>query len=137
MLRTTLALCLLMSVAVGQSEVFETTIAKAKAGDAESQFILGNMYDRGRGVPKDEKEAVKWYRKAAEQGYAKAQHQLGVMYDKGEGVPEDDVAAYAWFNIAAGNGEKNARESKEQITKQMTPQQIAEGQASHASSTSR
>jgi TPR repeat protein len=31
------------------------------------------MYATGQGVPQDHVEAVKWYRKAAEQGYAKAQ----------------------------------------------------------------
>ena len=41
------------------------------------------MYDRGEGVPENDAEAVKWYRKAAEQGLADAQHNLGMMYDKG------------------------------------------------------
>jgi TPR repeat protein len=34
------------------------------------------MYQKGRGVPKDEVEAVKWYRKAADQGEAKASKYL-------------------------------------------------------------
>jgi len=38
------------------------------------------------GVAKDEVEAVKWYRKAAEQNYAKAQYDLGFCYYNGEGV---------------------------------------------------
>ena len=37
-------------------------------------------------VPQDPAEAVKWYRKAAEQGNASAQFNLGVRYDYGEGV---------------------------------------------------
>ncbi|NIP71513.1 MAG: sel1 repeat family protein, partial [Gammaproteobacteria bacterium] len=40
----------------------------------------------GKGVPKDQSEAVKWYREAAEQGDANAQINLGVMYQKGQGV---------------------------------------------------
>jgi TPR repeat protein len=39
------------------------------------------MYDKGEGVPEDDKEAMKWYRLAAEQGYASAQSNLGVMYN--------------------------------------------------------
>ena len=31
-------------------------------------------------------EAVKWFRKAAEQGYVDAQYNFGVCYDKGNGV---------------------------------------------------
>ncbi len=51
----------------------------AAQGDAHAQFNLGVMYDKGRGVSQDYAEAVKWYRKAAEQGHASAQHNLGVM----------------------------------------------------------
>jgi len=32
------------------------------------------MYDKGQGVPQDYAEALKWYRKAAEQGFAEAQY---------------------------------------------------------------
>ncbi|MDP6128458.1 MAG: SEL1-like repeat protein, partial [Planctomycetota bacterium] len=39
---------------------------------ALAQYSLGGMYEYGRGVEKDEKEAVKWFRKAAEQGYEPA-----------------------------------------------------------------
>jgi len=49
------------------------------------------MYDNGEGIPENDAEAVKWYRKAADQGYAKAQYNLGVMYYSGDGVPENDV----------------------------------------------
>ena len=40
----------------------------AKQGDADAQYNLGVMYEKGRGVPKDDKTAVKWYRLAAKQG---------------------------------------------------------------------
>jgi uncharacterized protein len=45
------------------------------------------MYDNGKGVPQDYAEAVKLFRKAAEQGYAQVQHYLGISYDNGEGAP--------------------------------------------------
>ena len=47
--------------------------AKAEAGDAESQAGTGIRYEDGKGVAKDQVEAVKWFRKAAEQNYARAQ----------------------------------------------------------------
>jgi intein/homing endonuclease len=40
------------------------------------QFYLGFMYEKGRGVTKDDYEAVKWYRKAAEQGVEQAKSAL-------------------------------------------------------------
>ena len=44
------------------------------------------MYQYGRGVAQDAKQAVSWYRKAAEQGNATAQYNLGAMYQNGDGV---------------------------------------------------
>ena len=79
-------------------------LAKAEAGDAESQVNLGKMYYLGRGVPEDEAQAVSWYRKAAQQGDAKAQFELGEMYDFGYGVPEDDAQAVSWYGKAAQQG---------------------------------
>jgi len=37
-------------------------------------------YAKGEGVPKDDAEAVKWYRKAAEQGHSGGQHILRFAY---------------------------------------------------------
>ena len=39
----------------------------AEQGDAEAQYNLGIMYANGRGVTQDDKEAVTWFRKGAEQ----------------------------------------------------------------------
>ncbi len=78
-------------------------------------------------------EAVKWFRKAAEQGYGGAQFNLGVMYDNGYGVPQDYVQAYMWFNLAAvgfppGENRDSAAENRDIVAKFMTPAQIAEAQ---------
>lgn len=73
-------------------------------GHAVAQSNLGFMYANGDGVPKDETEAVKWYRKAAERGVALAQSQLGWMYENGSGVPKDPVEAVKWCRKAAEQG---------------------------------
>jgi TPR repeat protein len=59
------------------------------------------MYGTGEGVVQDFAEALKWYRKAAEQGYAQAQHNLGVMYKDGTGVVQDYAEAVKWWRKAA------------------------------------
>ena len=87
------------------------------------------MYRLGNGVPKNSAEAVKWYRKAAEQGHTKAQSSLGVMYAKGEGVPVNDVKAYMWFSLAQAQGSKPAADNLGIIKKRMTRAQIAKAQA--------
>ena len=85
-------------------------------------------YANGRGVRKNYKEAVKWYRKAAEQGNAAGQYNLGLMYRKGRGVRKDYVAAYAWYRLAAYSDFKGGSKSHETIAKEMTPEQFAEAQ---------
>jgi hypothetical protein len=62
------------------------------------------MYLNGDGVPKNDAEAVRWFRLAAEQGYAIAQNNLGRMYRNGDGVPENDAEAVKWFRLAAEQG---------------------------------
>jgi hypothetical protein len=71
------------------------------------------MYYFGDGVPKDYKEAVKWYTKAAEQGDKSAQFELGKMYyfgsDVFEGVPQDNKEAVKWFTKASEQGNASAQ----------------------------
>ncbi len=47
---------------------------------AFAQNNLGGMYAKGRGVTQDDAQAVRWFRKAADQSDALAQNNLGLMY---------------------------------------------------------
>ena len=107
---------------------FQETKIKAEKGDAAAQFALGLMYDVGQGVPKDEAEAVKWYRKAADQGDADAQNNLGFMYGEGNGVVKDEIEGYKWFLLAGAQGDEDAKEMISEIEREITPAQRAEGQ---------
>ena len=68
---------------------------------APAQYGLGVRYAKGQGIKQDHKEAVRWYRIAAEQGYAAAEYNLGDMYDTGEGVKQDHKEAVTWYRKAA------------------------------------
>ena len=70
---------------------------------------MGCCYEAGQGVAKDYAEAVKWYRKAAEQGVAYAQYKLGNLYYNGEGVAKDLTKAKEWYQKAADNGYEDAK----------------------------
>ena len=97
----------------------------AKNGDAWAQFTLGIAYAIGRGVPQDDKAAINWYKKAAEQGHADSQAGLGLInWEYGNGIVEDKVQAYAWLNIAAANDDK-WKETKSELAQKMTIEQIA------------
>jgi uncharacterized protein len=73
-------------------------------------------------------EAVKWYRKAAEQNNSAAQCNLGAQYGSGEGVAKDYVEAYRWRLLAAAQGDKIAKEAMTALENVMTSEQIAKGQ---------
>ena len=82
------------------------------------------MFDQGRGVPENDKTAVKWYRLAAEQGHTKSQVNLGAMYVNGKGVIQDNVYAYMWLNIAASSGNETASKNRDIVAKRMTPSRL-------------
>jgi TPR repeat protein len=65
---------------------------------------VGWCYETGNGVAKDEKEAVKWYGKAAEKGDAWSQNKLAFCYACGIGVEKDYKKAFEWYRKAAEQG---------------------------------
>jgi hypothetical protein len=85
-------------------EIFKDAKAWAEKGEAEGQLNLGICYTKGEGVPKDQVQAVSWYRKAAEQGNASAQMSLGECYGGGKGVEKDFVQAVNWYRKASEQG---------------------------------
>lgn len=50
---------------------------------------------------RDPKEALKWYKKAADAGYVPAQVGLGDLYGAGVGVRQDHHKAQEWYQLAA------------------------------------
>jgi hypothetical protein len=81
----------------------------AQKGDAHSQFVLADMYEKGLGVAKNQAEAVRWYKASANRGYAAAQYRVGLMYGKGEGVLQDKNEATRWYARAAEQGNAEAQ----------------------------
>lgn len=104
-----LASCLVFSGVVPDAKAFKDTNMeelqqKANDGDPAAQTQLGVAYARGTGVEMDQKEAVKWYRKAADQGYVNAQWNLAFRYVRGEGVEANNEQAVDYFRLAADQG---------------------------------
>lgn len=104
-----LILCMNVALSAQSNGIDPALLAKAKAGDANSQFNIGMLYDNGQGVPKDHAEATRWFRKAAEQGNATAQYHLGLAFSNGEGVPQDYAQAAFWYRKAAIQGHARAQ----------------------------
>ncbi|WP_424948149.1 tetratricopeptide repeat protein [Candidatus Spongiihabitans sp.] len=81
------------------TDSFTKTKRQAEHGDAEAQYQLATMYERGRPAlaTHDYRKALVWYRKSAAQGFVPAQYELGVMIADGIGTvrqQEDGVITY-------------------------------------------
>ena len=121
------------AAAQGHIDALNSLNSMAEQGDAEVQFILGSMYEKGTGVRQDKGKAVEWYQKAAaqghadalnslnrmaEQGDAKVQFILGGMYEKGIGARQDKGKAVEWYQKAAAQGHADALNSLNRMAEQ-------------------
>lgn len=75
-------------------------------GAGELQQIAAGKIDDGRGgLAKDEREATRLLRLAADQGLAEAQSNLARFYSQGVGgLPQDDDQAIRLLKLAAQQG---------------------------------
>lgn len=73
---------------------------------------LGNLYALGQGTPKNEVEAVRLFRKAAQSGDVRAALSLAKMLEMGRGVEADPVEAYRWYwMISRGEEPRDGQEA--------------------------
>lgn len=84
--------------------------AAADAGDLSAQNNLGELYERGKGVPQDPSLAFGWYARAAEAGFAPAQLNLARLYASGNGVARNAPRAREWAERAREQGQERAQE---------------------------
>jgi TPR repeat protein len=94
---------------VSDGVVTPDTLAKIKSaaeqGDAKAQTRLGYKYHLGSGVAKDDFEAVRWWRKAADQNNSFAEVALAKAYYVGfGGLPKDFGESRRLYLLAASQG---------------------------------
>lgn len=87
----------------------------AANGDLFAQNNLGEMYERGRGTPRDDRQAREWYSRAAEAGFGPGQFNYARMLLAGNGGPTDRDAAVQWLQKAEKNGVAPAKAALQQI----------------------
>jgi TPR repeat protein len=98
------------SLAAQTAGIDPALLAKANAGDAAAQVLLGESCAAGKGVARDLKQAAEWYKKAAEKGDLAAELHLAALYrDGGKGFPRDMDQAAAWYRKAAEQGDAGAQ----------------------------
>ncbi len=90
-------------------KAYQLWLIEAKNGSAIAQANIGLLYEDGLGVRQSDKEAVKWYRMAAEQAEPRAQYYLGTAFEEGRGIPQDYKEAAKNYRLAAMQGYVNAQ----------------------------
>jgi TPR repeat protein len=74
------------------------------------------MYDMGRGVTQDYKEAVSWFRKAAEQGDVIGLSKLGEYYEYGKGMEANYSEALRLYKKAAEQGDDESKKAVNRLS---------------------
>lgn len=94
---------------------FLETKTRAEKGDAAAQAALGFRYELGIDTPVNTFEAVRWYRKAAQQGNARAESNLdqisvhGFVYEPDKPAPAEAAEAVSRCRKAADQGDARAK----------------------------
>lgn len=96
-------------VAKQQHNSLEELKRFAAGGDDTSQFMLGFLYESGDRIPRDYRQALLWYEKAAKQGLAEAQFALGRLYYRGNGARQSNSQALYWWQQAAAQKHADAQ----------------------------
>jgi TPR repeat protein len=75
----------------------------AQAGDGVAQLELGHRYYSDQAL-KDDKTALYWFQKAADQHVGWAEYEAATMYENGEGTAAAPEKAFTLYQAAAHDG---------------------------------
>lgn len=97
-------------ISANETEYFERLLQQAEQGGPDAQVNMGDAYAfEGIGGEKDIAEAIKWYRKAADQGHRRAQMRLLEMAFEGTNGILDDEEVMRKAHDAAESGDLEAQ----------------------------
>lgn len=104
--------------------------AAAGRGDAQAQYLFGNLLRDGRGGDADASAALAWYLKAAHQGIRDAQVAVARTYAPSDGAGvQEPFLAYTWFVIAEQNGAFDVATERDQVSRLLQPEQLPQAVA--------
>jgi len=89
---------------IAKADTVDYLIEKAKAGDIDAVYQLGQRFETGNGVKQDIDTAIKMYFTAATKGHAGAQNRIGELFYNGQKYSD----AVEWFKKAAAQGYSKA-----------------------------
>lgn len=86
--------------------------AEAEKGNSDAMCHLGEMYQNGQGVEENFREALKWYKKAADNGNITGMFCVAVLYDPDfytadlrDQIGENEEESIIWYKKAAEAGD--------------------------------
>jgi TPR repeat protein len=78
---------------------------EAAKTNAQAMYLLGMLYEAGKGVEQNMTTTVDYISKSAELGYSNAECALADMYYEGRGVDQNYATAVVWYTKADEQGQ--------------------------------
>lgn len=79
-------------------------MTKAEQGDVDAMVMVGDCYNRGLHTEKDDQEAHRYYKMAADKGHVQANLMVAIDLLNGIGTSKDKKAGTKYLQIAADGG---------------------------------
>ena len=98
----------------------------------KTQFVLGEFYEQGLGVPQDDQQAAAWFESAAGRGHGHAQLSLATMYLAERGVERYLARSLMWIDLAATrlvndtDGFGRITMMRDRLLREMTDEEVLE-----------
>jgi GAF domain/PilZ domain/Sel1 repeat len=107
---------------------FDELLQMAQKGDPAAENTLGLRYFQGdpkNKITRDERQAFRWFRRAADHGSLPSQAKLGFLYWGGRGVAKDVNQAYFWTVLARARGAEEDKDLAAILASGMSRSQTA------------
>lgn len=85
-------------------EGLKNLVTKAEQGDVDAMVMAGDCYNRGLHTEKDDQEAHRYYKMAADKGHVQANLMVAIDLLNGIGTSKDKKAGTKYLQIAADGG---------------------------------
>lgn len=115
-----------LGTAINLPETVRLLQASADKGFVPAEVRLGELYLFGTRIDPNYSKAKELLNKAAMAQNARAQRLLGQMYADQNGQARDLLMAAVNYSAAVRNGDRLAISERDQITKQLTPDQLSQ-----------
>jgi TPR repeat protein len=102
-------LILLVPLVAQADDLFDSQMILAKQGNAEAQFKVGEMYEKGIGVDRDGREAKYWITRAANQNHQTARFKLLYWDIERKGLNSKNKVKVEELNTKANQGNAHAQ----------------------------